>query len=165
MCLAHAVTVPERFKGGTCSFGAPAAQTYGWELSRADSNGRYAVGAHIIARRTAASQGTLLVTDLWHYAHEAPTVAHYLLFTYNGDGTTEPTGRTITVNRTSAYAADTGIAVPAPASARTRRGGAERPAPVVRDLRDRAGRTPHALLFAPATSSSSPGCPAAASPR
>ncbi len=23
MCLARAVTVPERFKGGTCSFGAP----------------------------------------------------------------------------------------------------------------------------------------------
>ncbi|WP_189980867.1 AAA family ATPase [Streptomyces capoamus] len=53
------------------------------------------------------------------------------------------------MNRTSACAADTGIAVPAPASARSRRGGAERPAPVVRDLRDRAGRTPHALLFGP----------------
>jgi hypothetical protein len=46
MCLARAVTGPERFKGGTCSFGAPAE---GWELSRADSNGRYAVGAAIIA--------------------------------------------------------------------------------------------------------------------
>jgi predicted kinase len=51
----------------------------------------------------------------------------------------------ITVNRTPAYAATataatTGITVPKQRSA---------PAPVVRDLRDRAGRGPRALLFGP----------------
>ncbi|ELS56617.1 hypothetical protein STVIR_2378 [Streptomyces viridochromogenes Tue57] len=55
MCLARAVTGPERFKGGTCSFGAPAMHC--WELSRADSNGRYAVGAAIIARIPLLRQG------------------------------------------------------------------------------------------------------------
>ncbi|MYW43656.1 AAA family ATPase [Streptomyces sp. SID161] len=53
------------------------------------------------------------------------------------------------MNRTSAYATDAGIAVPeqpfAPARARC----ADRPAPVVRDLRERAGRSPRALLFGP----------------
>jgi predicted kinase len=55
------------------------------------------------------------------------------------------------VNRTTAYATTTGIAVPqqpsAPARARARR--ADRPAPVVRDLRDRAGQGPRALCFGP----------------
>ncbi|MGW4597469.1 AAA family ATPase [Streptomyces sp. NPDC004457] len=53
------------------------------------------------------------------------------------------------MNRTSAYATDAGIAVPGQPSAAARARRADRPAPVVRDLRDRAGRSPHALLFGP----------------
>ncbi|CAL9294750.1 AAA family ATPase [Streptomyces sp. SudanB182_2057] len=53
------------------------------------------------------------------------------------------------MNRTSAYAAHAGLAVPGQPSAAVRERGADRPAPVVRDLRDRAGRSPHALLFGP----------------
>ena len=53
------------------------------------------------------------------------------------------------MNRTSAYATDAGIAVPGQPSALARGHRADRPAPVVRDLRDRAGRSPHALLFGP----------------
>ncbi|MFF8729588.1 AAA family ATPase [Streptomyces sp. NPDC015171] len=52
------------------------------------------------------------------------------------------------MNRTSAYAA-AGTAVPKQPSAPARERCADRPAPVVRDLRDRAGRGPHALLFGP----------------
>ncbi|MCZ9341003.1 ATP-binding protein, partial [Streptomyces sp. TRM76130] len=55
------------------------------------------------------------------------------------------------MNRTTAYATTSGLALPeqhtAPARARGAR--AAGPAPVVRDLRDRAGRSPHALLFGP----------------
>ncbi|MFE1311798.1 AAA family ATPase [Streptomyces sp. NPDC058755] len=54
------------------------------------------------------------------------------------------------MNRTTAYAATTGIAVPKQTSAPARERCADRPAPVVRDLRERAGRSPHALLFGPA---------------
>ncbi|CUW31228.1 MULTISPECIES: AAA family ATPase [Streptomyces] len=53
------------------------------------------------------------------------------------------------MNRTSAYAAHAGVAVPKQPSALARGRCADRPAPVVRDLRDRAGRSPHALLFGP----------------
>ncbi|MET8564439.1 AAA family ATPase [Streptomyces flaveolus] len=53
------------------------------------------------------------------------------------------------MNRTSAYATDAGVAVPGQPSALARERRADRPAPVVRDLRDRAGRSPHALLFGP----------------
>lgn len=53
------------------------------------------------------------------------------------------------MNRTSAYATDAGVAVPGQPSALARGRRADRPAPVVRDLRDRAGRSPHALLFGP----------------
>lgn len=53
------------------------------------------------------------------------------------------------MNRTSAYATDAGIAVPGRPSAQARGRSADGPAPVVRDLRDRAGRSPHALLFGP----------------
>ncbi|MEU2439870.1 AAA family ATPase [Streptomyces rubradiris] len=53
------------------------------------------------------------------------------------------------MNRTSAYAAHAGLAVPGQPLAAVRERGAGRPAPVVRDLRDRAGRSPHALLFGP----------------
>ncbi|AKN69928.1 ATP-binding protein [Streptomyces sp. PBH53] len=53
------------------------------------------------------------------------------------------------MNRTSAYAAHAGVAVPKQPPALARGRCADRPAPVVRDLRDRAGRSPHALLFGP----------------
>ncbi|CAL9446778.1 AAA family ATPase [Streptomyces sp. enrichment culture] len=53
------------------------------------------------------------------------------------------------MNRTSAYAAHAGLAVPGQPSPAVRERGAGHPAPVVRDLRDRAGRSPHALLFGP----------------
>ncbi|MCF2540232.1 AAA family ATPase [Streptomyces nigra] len=54
----------------------------------------------------------------------------------------------MTVKRTTAYATTSGIALPgqpgaSAVEARTR------PAPVVRDLRERSGRGPHALLFGP----------------
>ncbi|GLW48306.1 ATP-binding protein [Streptomyces sp. NBRC 14336] len=50
------------------------------------------------------------------------------------------------MNRTTAYAATTGIAVPRQPAAPV----AEVcPAPVVRDLRERSGLSPHALLFGP----------------
>ncbi|MFF9002532.1 AAA family ATPase [Streptomyces achromogenes] len=53
------------------------------------------------------------------------------------------------MNRTSAYAAHAGLTVPGQPSRAVREHGADRPAPVVRDLRERAGRSPHALLFGP----------------
>ncbi|MGW3359413.1 AAA family ATPase [Streptomyces bungoensis] len=53
------------------------------------------------------------------------------------------------MNRTTAYAAGPGLAVPQQPSAPARARAAGRPAPVVRDLRDRAGRGPRALLFGP----------------
>ncbi|MEV0174113.1 AAA family ATPase [Streptomyces sp. NPDC050803] len=52
----------------------------------------------------------------------------------------------MTVNRTTAYATTTGIAVPRQPAAPALEA---RPAPVVRDLRARDGRSPHALLFGP----------------
>ncbi|MER5547507.1 AAA family ATPase [Streptomyces sp. NPDC002589] len=48
-----------------------------------------------------------------------------------------------------ASAATTGVAVPKQPTAPARERCAGRPAPVVRDLRDRAGRSPRALLFGP----------------
>ncbi|MFG2636257.1 AAA family ATPase [Streptomyces sp. NPDC048362] len=57
------------------------------------------------------------------------------------------------MNRTTAYvtaaATTTGGAVPGQPSAPAREYRAERPAPVVRDLRNRGGRGPRALLFGP----------------
>ncbi|MEU6573869.1 AAA family ATPase [Streptomyces sp. NPDC046805] len=54
------------------------------------------------------------------------------------------------MNRTTVYATTTGITLSkrSAAPARERRGPG--PAPVVRDLRDRAGRSPYGLLFGPA---------------
>ncbi|MGV9451502.1 AAA family ATPase [Streptomyces sp. NPDC003635] len=49
------------------------------------------------------------------------------------------------MNRTTAYATTTGIAVPRQPAAPVLEGCA----PVVRDLRERGGRSPHALLFGP----------------
>lgn len=69
MCLARAVTGPERFKGGTCSFGARADATSEktWVrspgLSRADSSGRYAVDPHIIARAAGALADPRVLRD------------------------------------------------------------------------------------------------------
>ncbi|WP_369392003.1 AAA family ATPase [Streptomyces sp. CG1] len=54
------------------------------------------------------------------------------------------------MNSTPAYAtATTGIAVPKQPAAPARERCAERPAPVVSDLRDRAGSSPRALFFGP----------------
>ncbi|MFF7475936.1 AAA family ATPase [Streptomyces sp. NPDC008092] len=55
----------------------------------------------------------------------------------------------MTVTRTTAYATTTGIALPQQPTAPARERCGELPAPVVRDLRDRAGRSPHGLLFGP----------------
>ncbi|MFB7596890.1 AAA family ATPase [Streptomyces sp. NPDC056160] len=56
----------------------------------------------------------------------------------------------MTVNRTApAYATTRALALPARPTAAGRAHRGERTAPVVRDLRQRAGRTPHALLFGP----------------
>ncbi|WP_329231052.1 AAA family ATPase [Streptomyces canus] len=56
----------------------------------------------------------------------------------------------MTVDRTTAYATTSGIALPEqPTAPAVELRGACRAAPVVRDLRDRAGRSPHALLFGP----------------
>ncbi|GHB66980.1 ATP-binding protein [Streptomyces viridiviolaceus] len=51
------------------------------------------------------------------------------------------------MNRTTAYAATSGLALPGQPAGPVPQACAELPAPVVRDLRDRAGRSPHALLF------------------
>ncbi len=48
-----------------------------------------------------------------------------------------------------AYATTRALALPGHPGARARERGGEHPAPVVRDLRERSGRTPHALLFGP----------------
>ncbi|MBZ6252331.1 ATP-binding protein [Streptomyces olivaceus] len=53
------------------------------------------------------------------------------------------------MNRTTAYAANPGLALPGQPAAPAPEACAELPAPVVRDLRDRGGRSPHALLFEP----------------
>lgn len=54
------------------------------------------------------------------------------------------------MNRPTAYAATTAVALPEQPAAPARRArGTLPPAPVVRDLRDRSGRSPHALLFGP----------------
>ncbi|MBG0852376.1 AAA family ATPase [Streptomyces spinoverrucosus] len=53
------------------------------------------------------------------------------------------------MNRTTAYATTTGLALPKQPTAPARDACAPLPFPVVRDLRDRAGRSPHALLFGP----------------
>jgi predicted kinase len=62
---------------------------------------------------------------------------------------TWPQGRTITVNRTTAYATTSGVALPEQPAAPARAACGPLPVPVVRDLRERAGRSPHALLFGP----------------
>ncbi|WP_247196601.1 AAA family ATPase [Streptomyces sp. GESEQ-35] len=64
-------------------------------------------------------------------------------------GTPDPMGRTITVNRITAYATSSALALPEQHSAPAREACGPHSAPVVRDLRDRAGRSPHALLFGP----------------
>ncbi|NUS29437.1 MAG: AAA family ATPase [Streptomyces sp.] len=52
------------------------------------------------------------------------------------------------MNRPTAYATTSAVALPAQPTAPAQEACA--PRPVVRDLRDRAGHSPHALLFAPA---------------
>ncbi|MGW5786139.1 AAA family ATPase [Streptomyces sp. NPDC003757] len=53
------------------------------------------------------------------------------------------------MNRTTACATTSGLALPEQPAAPASRACAALPAPVVRDLRDREGRSPHALLFGP----------------
>ncbi|MER7487135.1 AAA family ATPase [Streptomyces sp. NPDC126497] len=53
------------------------------------------------------------------------------------------------MNRTTACATTTGVALPPQPAAPARRARGALPAPVVRDLRARAGRSPRALLFGP----------------
>ncbi|MBT2420963.1 AAA family ATPase [Streptomyces sp. ISL-22] len=53
------------------------------------------------------------------------------------------------MNRTTAYATTSGLALPKQPTTPVREACDARPAPVVRDLRDRSGRSPHALLFGP----------------
>ncbi|MFF3465425.1 AAA family ATPase [Streptomyces sp. NPDC002619] len=53
------------------------------------------------------------------------------------------------MNRTTAYATTTGLALPKEPAAQARERCTEQPAPVVRDLRERSGRSPHHLLFGP----------------
>lgn len=53
------------------------------------------------------------------------------------------------MNRTTAYATTSGLALPKQPATPVREACDARPAPVVRDLRDRSGRSPHALLFGP----------------
>jgi hypothetical protein len=58
-------------------------------------------------------------------------------------------GRTITVNRTTVHATTSAVALPKQLAAPAREACGPAPAPVVRDLRDRSGHSPHALLFGP----------------
>ncbi|OUC99836.1 AAA family ATPase [Streptomyces swartbergensis] len=53
------------------------------------------------------------------------------------------------MNRTTAYATTSGVALPGQPAAPARAACGPLPVPVVRDLRERAGRSPHALLFGP----------------
>ncbi|AIS00647.1 AAA family ATPase [Streptomyces glaucescens] len=53
------------------------------------------------------------------------------------------------MNRTTAYATTTGIAAPRRPALPAGEASAPLPSPVVRDLRERSGRSPHALLFGP----------------
>ncbi|CAL9535121.1 hypothetical protein SUDANB58_04124 [Streptomyces sp. enrichment culture] len=53
------------------------------------------------------------------------------------------------MNRTTALATTSGLALPEQPSTSAREACGPLPAPMVRDLRDRAGRSPHALLFGP----------------
>ncbi|MFH8662787.1 AAA family ATPase [Streptomyces afghaniensis] len=53
------------------------------------------------------------------------------------------------MNRTTAYATTSGVALPGQPAAPARAACGPLPVPVVRDLREREGRGPHALLFGP----------------
>ncbi|MET9683631.1 AAA family ATPase [Streptomyces coeruleorubidus] len=53
------------------------------------------------------------------------------------------------MNRTTAYATTSGVALPGQPAAPARAACGPLPVPVVRDLRERAGRSPHALIFGP----------------
>ncbi|MBC9723442.1 AAA family ATPase [Streptomyces sp. TRM68367] len=53
------------------------------------------------------------------------------------------------MNRTTAYATTSGVALPKQPAGPAREACGPLPAPVVRDLRDRAGHSPRALLFGP----------------
>ncbi|MFD7875504.1 AAA family ATPase [Streptomyces sp. NPDC059766] len=55
----------------------------------------------------------------------------------------------MTVNRITAYVAGSAAALPEQSAAPAVETRAPRPAPVVRDLRERSGRSPHGLVFGP----------------
>ncbi|MFJ5307931.1 AAA family ATPase [Streptomyces sp. NPDC088350] len=55
----------------------------------------------------------------------------------------------MTVTRTTAYATTSAVALPKQPSAPAREACPARPVPTVRDLRERAGHSPHGLLFGP----------------
>ncbi|WP_164905129.1 ATP-binding protein [Streptomyces cyaneus] len=55
----------------------------------------------------------------------------------------------MTVKRTTAYATTSGLALPKQPTAPAAEARGTRLAPVVRDLRERSGHSPHALLFGP----------------
>jgi predicted kinase len=55
----------------------------------------------------------------------------------------------MTVNRTTAYATTSGLAVPKQPASPVVEAAGTRPPLVVRDLRERSGHSPHALLFGP----------------
>ncbi|WP_033282856.1 AAA family ATPase [Streptomyces sp. NRRL F-525] len=55
----------------------------------------------------------------------------------------------MTVTRTTVYATTSAVALPKQPSAPAREACQARPAPVVRDLRERAGHSPHGLRFGP----------------
>ncbi|MCQ9180508.1 ATP-binding protein [Streptomyces sp. IBSBF 2953] len=57
--------------------------------------------------------------------------------------------RTTSTARTTAFATGAGVALPAQSGPRARQACGPQPAPVVRDLRERAGHSPHGLLFGP----------------
>lgn len=167
MCLAHAVTVPERFKGGTCSFGAPAATVPGtlprgfkrpvcsWRAHHCTHRGAAAGGPFWEERRVFGCSRTA-VTGLCRERDGNRRPRRYRLFTlggegfrYLGTGPDSPQGRTHTVNKATAYATTTGVTLPERQAPSAREACGTLPAPVVRDLRERAGRSPHTLLFGP----------------
>ncbi len=53
------------------------------------------------------------------------------------------------MNRTTAYATTSAVALPEQPAAKARQACGTRPGPVLRDLREREGHSPHALLFGP----------------
>ncbi len=151
-------TGPERFKGGSCSFGARL--TLWPELSRADSNGRYAVGGVIIACiGESGGPGPDEAED-----GGAGCAALPFLYTSGAD-VRDPTagGWAMTLQRSVPAAGVAHGAMPAQPGAPVRELLGTR-APVVRDLRGRTGCGPYSLDLTAGDIVVVSGSPAAASP-